>query len=60
MMGNKGRDDSSFVSTGGLGKGVVEDSWETILQISLKLTQHCNGTPLQYSRLENPMDGGAW
>ena len=20
----------------------------------------CNGTPLQYSRLENPMDGGAW
>ena len=19
-----------------------------------------NGTPLQYSRLENPMDGGAW
>ena len=20
----------------------------------------CNGTPLQYSCLENPMDGGAW
>ena len=19
-----------------------------------------NGTPLQYSRLENPMDGGSW
>ena len=23
-------------------------------------TQCFNGTPLQYSRLENPMDGGAW
>ena len=22
--------------------------------------QEGNGTPLQYSRLENPMDGGAW
>ena len=22
--------------------------------------QHVNGTPLQYSCLENPMDGGAW
>ena len=28
-----------------------------------KLYIHCgegNGTPLQYSYLENPMDGGAW
>ena len=23
-------------------------------------TPYSNGTPLQYSRLENPMDGGAW
>ena len=22
--------------------------------------QYVNGTPLQYSCLENPMDGGAW
>ena len=22
--------------------------------------RNCNGTPLQYSCLENPMDGGAW
>ena len=22
--------------------------------------RHSSGTPLQYSRLENPMDGGAW
>ena len=21
---------------------------------------HCNGTPLQYTCLENPMDRGAW
>ena len=31
--------------------------------INIKLTQFCregNGTPLQYSCLENPMDGGAW
>ena len=26
----------------------------------LKFTREGNGTPLQYSCLENPMDGGAW
>ena len=25
-----------------------------------KVIQEVNGTPLQYSCLENPMDGGAW
>ena len=25
-----------------------------------RLTREGNGTPLQYSCLENPMDGGAW
>ena len=32
-------------------------------QRMLKLVQNCgegNGTPIQYSCLENPMDGGAW
>ena len=24
------------------------------------MTKHGNGTPLQYSCLKNPMDGGAW
>ena len=24
------------------------------------MTKHGNGTPLQYSCMENPMDGGAW
>ena len=28
-------------------------NWERLVQVS-------NGTPLQYSCLENPMDGGAW
>ena len=28
--------------------------------VSLTLPLHGNGTPLQYSCLENPMDGGAW
>ena len=27
---------------------------------NLHLTKTGNGTPLQYSCLENPMDGGAW
>ena len=30
-----------------------------ILKISFS-TREGNGTPLQYSCLENPMDGGAW
>ena len=28
--------------------------------IPIKLPGEGNGTPLQYSCLENPMDGGAW
>ena len=31
-----------------------------ILSTSQKLLGEGNGTPLQYSCLENPMDGGAW
>ena len=30
------------------------------LRFSYTLTGEGNGTPLQYSCLENPMDGGAW
>ena len=30
------------------------------LHSSYKLAGEDNGTPLQYSCLENPMDGGAW
>ena len=28
--------------------------------LSLIINEEGNGTPLQYSCLENPMDGGAW
>ena len=31
-----------------------------ILMLSSSLFREGNGTPLQYSCLENPMDGGAW
>ena len=29
-------------------------------EVSMGLVREGNGTPLQYSCLENPMDGGAW
>ena len=38
----------NFLEASGLIEGVYEDLGEG------------NGTPLQYSCLENPMDGGAW
>ena len=34
-------------------------SFETTTTLLLIIPQ-CNGTPLQYSCLENPMDGGGW
>ena len=37
--------------------------WSVELQVKAKLLSHSgegNGTPLQYSCLENPVDGGAW
>ena len=30
------------------------------IHIDIKYIGEGNGTPLQYSCLENPMDGGAW
>ena len=30
------------------------------IQAPIEATGEGNGSPLQYSRLENPMDGGAW
>ena len=30
------------------------------LRVAVYKTREGNGTPLQYSCLENPMDGGAW
>ena len=34
--------------------------WMTLWPPSSTLNREDNGTPLQYSCLENPMDGGAW
>ena len=31
-----------------------------LLHVSSVLVREDNGTPFQYSCLENPMDGGAW
>ena len=51
-------------------QGTVEGDWEGVKwgsksksRASSWIPRHCgegNGTPLQYSCLENPMDGGAW
>ena len=38
------------------GFGIVHEVWEAIARQS----GEGNGTPLQYSCLENPMGGGAW
>ena len=35
-------------------------SWHRYILLVLLLWDSGNGTPLQYSCLENPMDGGAW
>ena len=33
---------------------------ENIMEVPQKINGEGNGTPLQCSCLENPMDGGAW
>ena len=37
-----------------------EDSLEEEMQPTLVFFGEGNGTPLQYTCLENPMDGGVW
>ena len=39
---------------------VKEESEKVGLKLSIQKTKIINGNPLQYSCLENPMDGGAW
>ena len=39
---------------------VLNSSIGILLHLLALLTREGNGTPLQYSCLENPMDGGAW
>ena len=43
-----------------MGSQRVRHDWATSLSISLSCIGEGNGTPLQCSCLENPMDGGAW
>ena len=38
----------------------ISFAWGWFFCFLYKVTQEGNGTPLQYSCLENPMDGGAW
>ena len=38
----------------------IVDPWLSILNIVVYIHGEGNGTPLQYSCLENPVDGGAW
>ena len=42
--------------------GIVSASMDFVLKRKILYTYlgEGNGTPLQYSCLENPMDGGAW
>ena len=49
------------ISTALLGSFLREENGLTLICILLKAQYgEGNGTPLQYSCLENPMDGGAW
>ena len=41
-------------------QALVLDTPEIKLRVCQTLKREGNGTPLQYSCLENPMDGGAW
>ena len=36
------------------------DTTEAAAAVAMKPSGEGSGTPLQYSSLENPMDGGAW
>ena len=56
---DKPKDGGSFVRREGCGcgSGSIDSGCFQALQQS---SGEGNGTPLQYSCLENPMDGGAW
>ena len=62
-MDNKNLRDLKFTwdTSHGLGQIVKEPSANAFPSDIAKLNNlPSNGTPLQYSCLENPMDGGAW
>ena len=37
-----------------------KEPYNKIQNFFVSISEYGNGTPLQYSCLENPMDGGAW
>ena len=43
---------------------ILKDDFSQVTKLAIKSSIRAqgggNGTPLQYSCLENPMDGGAW
>ena len=41
-------------------KRTISKTAAKLLRVSKLLLREGNGTPPQYSCLENPMDGGAW
>ena len=43
-----------------LDKANCLNSAASLVSTTLSINGEGNGTPLQYSCLENPMDGGAW
>ena len=55
MLDFEGDADKCFLSKK---KKKKTSTWE--LGMTFHTTGEGNGTPLQYSCLENPMDGGAW
>ena len=42
------------------GKTIALTRWNSVGKVMSLLFNTLSSTPLQYSRLENPMDGGAW
>jgi len=48
----------AFLRQKGIARG-IKSHLKLLLESSI-VTGEGNGTPLQYSCLENPMDGGAW
>ena len=58
VLCDQGRERPVKAPCKGQGSVNVKGLWS--LRRFLCLSTPCNGTPLQYSCLENPMDGGAW
>ena len=55
------RQQKAYIATQGPLAETTEDFWRMLWENNSTIVAgEGNGTPLQYSCLENPMDGGAW